>query len=98
MRAPLASNGVATVRVEVEMYAAFAKCRHPRSLDGCPCCTSMEESVRLLSIPLRDVPPERLERYAFKATTTWGSIDDYRFFLPRIFELTRRGACSAIWR
>src|SRR5882724_100697 len=60
-------------------------------MDGCPCCTSPEQSRRLLAIPLSQVPPERLERYAFKATTTWGSLDHYRFFLPRILELSRKG-------
>ena len=92
MRAPLASTGVVIVGVEDEMYAAFAKYRHPRFLDGCPCCTSTEESASLLNTPLRKVTPARLDRYAFKATTTWGSLDDYRFFLPRIFELTRQGS------
>lgn len=73
------------------LYAAFAKYPHPRSMDGCPCCTSPEQSARLLAIPLNQVPSERLERYAFKATTTWGSLDQYRFFLPRILELSRKG-------
>lgn len=41
----------------------------------------------LCSIPLRELSGEDLSRYSFKALTTWGEINDFKHFLPRIFEL-----------
>jgi hypothetical protein len=41
---------------------------------------------------VEQLPQALLERYAFKATTTWGTLDDYRHFLPHILALTRQGA------
>jgi hypothetical protein len=43
--------------------------------------------VLLYARDLRDLGPSELTRYAFKALTTWGDKDDFRHFLPRIFEL-----------
>ena len=36
-----------------------------------------------------------LERYAFKAMTTWGSVEDFKHFLPRVLELAAAGAFGA---
>ena len=42
----------------------------------------------ILSKPLRELDENDLSRFTGKAITTWGSANDYKHFLPRIFELT----------
>jgi hypothetical protein len=57
------------------------------AFSGCPCCTSDEHSRYLAGQPLRDIEPSELSRYAFKALTTWGTVEDFKHFLPRVFEV-----------
>ena len=38
--------------------------------------------------PLRTLSPDDLSRFAGKAISTWGTVEDYKHFLPRICELT----------
>jgi hypothetical protein len=45
----------------------------------------------LLSKPLRAISADEISRFAFKALTTWGTLQDYKYFLPRILELTFSG-------
>ncbi len=54
-------------------------------LEGCPHCVSFEESAALRRMPLRRIGHE-LQRYLFKAMTTWGTTDDFKYFLPRLLE------------
>ena len=42
----------------------------------------------IFSKPLEELDENDLSRYTAKAMTTWGSANDYKHFLPRIFELT----------
>jgi len=42
----------------------------------------------LFSKPLKELTADDLSRFTGKAMTTWGDVDDYKHFLPRIFELT----------
>jgi hypothetical protein len=83
---------------EIErVYNVFSRYSRPTQLEGCPCCTSPAESQSLVSKPLRALTAPELERYAFKALSTWGTLNDYRYFLPRILELTEDGSllCDA---
>jgi hypothetical protein len=57
-------------------------------MDACPHCVADAEQARLHQVPLRSLTAEQLDRYAFKAMTTWGDAADYRHFLPRILELS----------
>jgi hypothetical protein len=70
------------------VYSAFSAYPHPRALDGCPCCTSRQMAQPLVTKPLRVLDGQDLEQYAFKALTTWGTVEDYKYFLPRIIELS----------
>lgn len=76
-------------------YAVF-----PATLSGahgraCPCCTSQAEVAALWSAQRRTLSANELGNYSAKAMTTWGTADDYRYFLPRILELmTTREARS----
>lgn len=72
-------------------YAAFARSTPPVRIDGCPHCTTPEERAGLLLTPLRRLDAHALERYAFKAVTTIGSVADLRFFWPRLAELSLTG-------
>jgi hypothetical protein len=57
-------------------------------MDHCDCgCISSEDFKRIFSNPLRLLPPDELEKYSRKAMTTWGASEDFRHFLPRLFEL-----------
>lgn len=73
------------------LYGVFSAYPHPRALDGCPCCTSAQMAKPLVTKPLRTLDGQDLERYAFKALTTWGAVEDYKYFLPRIIELSMSG-------
>lgn len=69
------------------LYDVFARYRSERPWVACAHCVTEAENERLHAVPLRELTPDQVERYAFKAMTTWGTQDDFRHFLPRIFEL-----------
>lgn len=74
-------------RIEA-LYVAFAQVQMPERVEGCTnCCTSEAELAGLLAVPLRELAPEALDAYACNACDTVGSEPDFRYFLPRIFEL-----------
>ena len=72
------------------VYAAFASDPLTETA-GCACCVSPADQARLRRAPLRELEADDLERYAFKAMSTWGDARDYRHFLPRILELAVSG-------
>jgi hypothetical protein len=41
--------------------------------------------------PLRELSGAELSFYGFKAMTTFGDVDDFKHFLPRLFEIMIRG-------
>jgi hypothetical protein len=80
-----------------ELYRAFARYPLRERVEGCPHCVSDADNDVIHSARLRDLTDAQLERFAFKAMTTWGTADDFRHFLPRIFELIAlQGEASAI--
>lgn len=68
------------------LYATFA---HPRPsiVTGCPCCIDQKNIGALTSKPLRDLTHGDLAPYASSVFLTVDG-DDFRYFLPRIFELS----------
>jgi len=54
-------------------------------MEGCPCCVSNEDKEKLHTKELRLLEESDISRYAFRALTTWGDIDDFKHYLPRIF-------------
>jgi len=69
------------------LYVTFARYPRPEKIDFCPCgCTKPEEVAPLLAAPLRDLRFADLGNYCFSAMTTQGSVDDFRHFLPRLFQ------------
>lgn len=69
------------------LYAAFAGVARPVRVEGCPHCVDPRAADPLLSRPLRDLAAADLAAYGAKALSTWGSVDDFRYFAPRLLEL-----------
>jgi hypothetical protein len=76
--------------VTENLYITFSKYPFKSTIEGCPCCVSDSNKSTLHSKQLRELEDEDLSRYAFKAMTTWGDLNDYKHYLPRIFELTAK--------
>lgn len=74
------------------LYDAFGDVPRPQRVAGCPHCVSPGEELALVSRPLRELSAEDLERYAFKAMSTWGTWEDFRYFAPRVLDLAASGA------
>jgi hypothetical protein len=71
-------------------YAAFPTTR-PRTVEGCPCCTSPEQLAALVAAPREALGAATLDFYARKAMTTVGSQAEFRYFWPRLAELAIDG-------
>lgn len=69
------------------LYTTFARYKLKEPVEGCPHCTSSEDDRLLNSDSLRKLPAANLERFAFKAVSTLGTLEDFKHFLPRILEL-----------
>lgn len=70
------------------LYKTFSKYPFKSTINGCPCCVSESDKATLHSKKLRELEDEDISRYAFKAMTTWGDVNDFKHYLPRIFELS----------
>jgi hypothetical protein len=69
------------------LYETFARYPQPERVEYCPCgCTKPDEVAPLLAAPLRALRFTDLGNYCFSAMTTQGSVDDFRHFLPRMFQ------------
>ena len=85
------------LRAAVErLYQTFAGYPLVAVIEGCPCCSLETAERELHAAPLRELPEQHVGYFAFKAMTTFGRVDDFRHFLPRIAELiSERGAADA---
>lgn len=70
-----------------ELYTIFSFYPFRSTMNGCPCCVSKTDKEKIHTKQLRQLDGEDLSRYAFKAMTTWGDTNDFKHYLPRIFEL-----------
>ena len=75
------------LRAVESLYEAFARYPCRPDMPYCDCCHAQADIARLCSPALRDLTPDDLDDYSASAVLTWGDIDDFRHFLPRIFEL-----------
>lgn len=69
------------------LYQAFSSYSRREKIEACSHCVSEEEQAELARVALRELSCEQLTSYASEAMTTWGGIEDYKHFLPRILEL-----------
>ncbi len=70
-----------------QLYVTFAGYPLRRVVEGCPHCVSAADNQMLHAAPLRALPRKNLEKYAWKAMTTWGKVEDFKHFLPRLLEV-----------
>lgn len=70
-----------------DLYSAFGNSKRPYRFEGCPCCRDDEVMKQMTIKDRRDLSPDELARYARKAISTQGSVDDYLYFFPRIIEI-----------
>lgn len=70
-----------------QLYQTFSSYPLNPKIEGCPCCVSDTDKSKLHSQNLKDLQDDDLSKYAFKAMTTWGELNDFKYYLPRIFEL-----------
>ncbi|MBP2160375.1 MULTISPECIES: hypothetical protein [Asticcacaulis] len=68
------------------LYAEFKR-PQPRRIDGCPCCWDESDYVPLTTTPLRALTDQQLSNYSASVFLTAGGLGDYKYFLPRVFEL-----------
>lgn len=76
------------------LYDVFGRYRKS-AVAGCPCCVSEEAQARLHAKRLRELGGDALGGFAFSALNTWGTLTDFKHFLPRILELWARDAIGA---
>jgi hypothetical protein len=69
------------------LYRAFKRHRPSKEFGSCSHSVSEEEDLCIKEKQLTELSCDDLRRYAFKAMSTWGTVEDFRHFLPRIFEL-----------
>ena len=69
------------------LYQTFAIYPCKSTMEGCPCCVSGSDKEKIHSKHLKQLEEGDLAKYASKAMTTWGDTEDYKHYLPRIFEL-----------
>ena len=72
------------------LYGVFSNYALADHVEGCTHCVFDRDHALIHSAPLRQLSARALERYTEKAMSTWGNSDDFRHFLPRIFELQAR--------
>ena len=72
-----------------ELYETFEKYHSNSNMNGSPNYDDLDKwNKELFSKPLRELDENDLSRFTGKAMTTWGTANDYKHFIPRIFELT----------
>lgn len=78
------------LKISIEkLYDIFTKYQGLSKLEGSPLYDDLETwNKQLRSKKLRELTDENLSLFAGKVILTWGDENDYRFYLPRILELT----------
>ena len=75
-------------------YLTFAA-PTPPMIHGCPCCISNRGVDVLLTTPLRALTGQQLWAYVSGAFLTIGGEEDFRYFLPRIFDVSVHDPANA---
>ncbi|MCH2176241.1 MAG: hypothetical protein MK193_10990 [Lentisphaeria bacterium] len=68
------------------IYDVFSVYKRPRKIDGCACCLDLKVPKNLTTKDLRNLDTDDLGRYS---SSVFLEVDgtDFRYFLPRIFDL-----------
>jgi hypothetical protein len=70
------------------VYAAFASYPRPKDFPACECCLSDDEKTSLLNGELMLLSADQLSSYAASVFLTVGSLKDFKYFWPRILDLS----------
>lgn len=78
------------LKISIEkLYDIFAKYQGLSKLEGSPLYDDLNTwNKELRSKKLKELTDEDLSRFTGKVILTWGDENDYRYYLPRILELT----------
>jgi hypothetical protein len=81
------------LRLAVERaYEIFACYPLPAEIACCDHCVDPEENAVLRQVPLLELTPQQLARYAWESLGAWGAEADFKHFLPRLLDLLVHGA------
>jgi hypothetical protein len=69
------------------LYRVFQHYELRSNTDACTCHHTPEDEQRLHGKPLSKLSCDDLRDYAMDAVYTWGTGDDFKHFIPRLFEL-----------
>lgn len=69
------------------LYRVFQRYGLRSNTDACSCHHTAEDEQRIHRQPLRKLSQNDLRAYAMDAVYTWGTGDDFKHFIPRLFEL-----------
>lgn len=69
------------------LYETFAVYSLRPHIEGCPCCVTEDNQKSIQSKTLKLLRSDELNYFAFKSMTTWGTVADFKHFLPRLLEL-----------
>ncbi len=82
------------------LYSTFWRTSYPASTEERSPYAGISEAdvAKLRARPLRELTASDLDRYVRSALTTWGGVEQFKYFLPRIFELIvrRPGSIDAL--
>jgi len=70
------------------LYDTFRRYPKPKRVSGSPISVEANDDLTLLQKPLKSLDAKDFGRYPFKAMSTWGTVADFKYFLPRILELS----------
>lgn len=71
------------------LYEVFESYRFRTDMPCCiPHCFDQSEIDALGDTPLRSLEPPQLSSFTFQLLLTCGEVADFKYFLPRLFELT----------
>jgi hypothetical protein len=76
-----------TIETLEAVYRAF-EMQPPSAIEGCPCCIATRGADVLLTTPLRHITGQALWRYVSGAFLTVGGLQDFRYLLPRILDVS----------
>ncbi|XVQ08563.1 hypothetical protein ACQP1W_39320 [Spirillospora sp. CA-255316] len=74
------------------LYEVFGWVARSACVEGCSHCVDPDEDRPLLERPVRELEADVLARYAAKALNTWGGVEEFRYFLPRLLECASEDA------
>jgi hypothetical protein len=69
-----------------KLYTVFSKYTRPSRVIGSPISVNPDADIKLTTKPLKSLSKDDLNEYEFKAMTTWGTAEDFKYFLPAILE------------